>query len=722
MSLTSVAKPTQFAVAIVALVATLSFAQASPPAPSGERQAETVSALVSREIPDLLRLYERLHANPELSFQEERTSATIAEELSRLGFGVTRNVGGHGVVGVLRNGPGPTVLVRTDMDALPVIEGTGLPYASTVKARDELGREVGVMHACGHDAHMTVFVGTARVLAAMWQGWHGTLVLIAQPAEERGQGAKAMLDDGLFTRFPRPDVCLAEHVTPSLAAGRAGVVEGYAFANVDSVDVTIRGLGGHGASPNKTKDPIVMAAQFVNALQTIVSRRIDPVEPAVVTVGSIHGGTAYNIIPDEVRLQLTVRSYAPEVRQRIIEEIERIARGVAEAAGVPGDRMPTIKLAEGFTPALYNDPVLTARVAAALRQALGDSNVVALKPEMVGEDFAIYGLVDPRVPICMFRLGTGDPEALRQSERSGTPVPALHSSRYAPVPGPTIRTGVTAMTAAVIDLLSLARAALAADAPLAFVKVALETGKAASGSAAVVKDVLAGEVPGIRASLISLGPGGRHVEGRSNAEDKVYLVLEGRGAVVADGVPLPVERQTIVRLPVGSDAELAAAASSMLDVLVLRHALSDEDRVDLAAHPENQASPYVRKFSECPTYGEAIKSAKTTSRTLLPKDIVPRMSIGTVETAGPDRVAPHAHPMLEQFFLGLDGNDIVVHADGGQTALGANELLHIPLGSRHGAEVAEGKKLHYVWMDFFRDREGLRWLETHKPNEPAKQP
>jgi hippurate hydrolase len=714
-------KQTRIVLRAVVLAAVLTVAPASAPAQPGSASAGAVPALVAQELPDLLQLYEQLHANPELSLREKRTSARIAEELSRLGFAVTQRVGGYGVVGVLRNGAGPVVLVRTDMDALPVTEGTGLPYASTVRARDEQGREVGVMHACGHDAHMTVLLGSARVLAAVRDRWHGTLVMIGQPAEERGLGAKGMLDDGLFTRFPRPDFCVAEHVTPSLAAGQVGVVEGYAFANVDSVDVTIRGLGGHGASPNKTKDPVVMAAQFVNALQTIVSRRIDPVDPAVVTVGSIHGGTAYNIIPDEVRLQLTVRSYAPEVRRQIIEEIERIARGVAESAGVPADRMPTVKLAEGFTPALYNDPALTRRLAAALRQALGEANVVVLKPEMVGEDFAAYGLADPRIPICMFRLGTSDPEAIRESEHGG-PLPGLHSSRYAPMPGPTIRTGVTAMSTAVLDLLALVRGALAADAPPAFVKVALETGKVASGSAAVVKDVLAGEVPGIRASLISLGPGGRHVEGRSNAEDKVYLVLEGRGAVVADGAPLAVERQTIVRLPVGSDAELAAAASSILDVLVLRHALSDEDRVDLAAHPENQASPYVRKFSECPTYGEAIKSAKTTSRTLLPKDIVPRMSIGTVESAGPDRVAPHAHPMLEQFFLGLDGNDIVVHADGGQTALGANELLHIPLGSRHGADVAEGKKLHYVWMDFFRDREGLRWLETHKPNEPAKQP
>jgi len=458
MRMTNPSKQRRIVLRAVALAAVLTVAPASAPAQPGNASVGAVPALVAQELPDLLRLYEQLHANPELSLREERTSARIAEELSRLGFAVTQRVGGYGVVGVLRNGAGPVVLVRTDMDALPVTEGTGLPYASTVRARDEQGREVGVMHACGHDAHMTVFLGTARVLAAVRDRWHGTLVMIGQPAEERGLGAKGMLDDGLFSRFPRPDFCVAEHVTPSLAAGQVGVVEGYAFANVDSVDVTIRGLGGHGASPSKTKDPVVMAAQFVNALQTIVSRRIDPVDPAVVTVGSIHGGTAYNIIPDEVRLQLTVRSYAPEVRRQIIEEIERIARGVAESAGVPADRMPTVKLAEGFTPALYNDPALTRRLAAALRQALGEANVVVLKPEMVGEDFAAYGLADPRIPICMFRLGTSDPEAIRAGEHGG-PLPGLHSSRYAPVPGPTIRTGVTAMSTAVLDLLGQGKAA-----------------------------------------------------------------------------------------------------------------------------------------------------------------------------------------------------------------------------------------------------------------------
>ncbi|HVN32539.1 MAG TPA: amidohydrolase [Thermoanaerobaculaceae bacterium] len=453
MTITSAAKGTLSVFGVITVAVVITLAPASAPAQSTKSEPGAVPALISRELPELLRLYEYLHANPELSLQEEQTSARMAEELSRLGFEVTTHVGGYGVVGVLRNGSGRTVLVRTDMDALPVVEGTGLPYASTVKAKDGQSREIGVMHACGHDAHMTVFLGTAGVLAATRDRWRGTVVMIAQPAEERGLGAKGMLGAGLFTRFPRPDFCIAEHVTPSLAVGKVGVVEGYAFANVDSVDVTIRGLGGHGASPSMTKDPVVMAAQFVNALQTIVSRRIDPVDPAVVTVGSIHGGTTYNVIPDEVRLQLTVRSYAPEVRRQILGEIERIARGVAEGAGVPADRMPTVEVAEGFTPALYNDPALTRRLAGAFRRALGEANFETLRPEMVGEDFAEYGLVKPRIPICMFRLGTSDPRALEESERIHTPLPALHSGRYAPMAEPTIRTGVAAMSAAVLELL-----------------------------------------------------------------------------------------------------------------------------------------------------------------------------------------------------------------------------------------------------------------------------
>ena len=436
------------------LTAVLIAAAAALAAPPGTTPDRAVSSLVARELTDLQHLYVQLHAAPELSLREEKTSARIALELSGRGFAVTEHVGGYGVVAVLRNGPGPTVLVRTDMDALPVTEATGLLFASTVKARDEQGREVGVMHACGHDAHMSIFIGTARVLAGLRERWHGTLVMIGQPAEERGLGAKGMLDAGLFTRFPRPDVCLALHVTPALPVGAVGAVEGYAFANVDSVDVTMRGVGGHGARPHVTRDPVVMAAQFVMAIQTIVSRRMDPTEPAVVTVGSIHGGAASNIIPDDVRLQLTVRSYTPEARRLILAEIERIARGVAAAADVPADRMPTVEVVEGFTPALYNDPALTRRLSAVWRGWLGAGNVVALKPEMIGEDFAAYGLVEPRIPICMFRVGTSSPESLAESRRTGVELPTLHSSRYAPVAEPTIVTGVTAMSAAVLDLLA----------------------------------------------------------------------------------------------------------------------------------------------------------------------------------------------------------------------------------------------------------------------------
>ena len=377
---------------------------------------EPVRASVVRELPELEVLYRTMHAAPELSLREEHTSARVAGELRKAGFTVTERIGGWGVVAVLRNGPGPTVLVRTDMDALPVTEATGLPFASAVHAEDDQGREVGVMHACGHDAHMSIFIGTARVLAELRERWHGTLVMIGQPAEERGLGAKRMLDAGLFARFPRPDVCLALHVTPALPVG---AVDGYAFANVDSVDVTIRGVGGHGARPQMTRDPVVIAAQFVMALQTIVSRRMDPTEPAVVTVGSIHGGTAPNIIPDEVRLQLTVRSYTPVARRLLLAEIERIARGVAAAADVPTDRMPTVEVVEGFTPALFNDPALVKRLSVVWRGWLGDANVVALKPEMIGEDFAAYGLVEPRIPICMFRVGTSSPESLAESRRTG---------------------------------------------------------------------------------------------------------------------------------------------------------------------------------------------------------------------------------------------------------------------------------------------------------------
>jgi hippurate hydrolase len=414
---------------------------------------EPLQARANQEYPRLFELYKHLHTHPELSLHEEKTGQRIADELKEAGFEVSGPVGGHGVVGVLRNGRGPTVLVRTDLDALPVKEQTGLPYASNARTTDDNGTVVDVMHACGHDVHMTVFVGTARSLVALKDRWQGTLVMIGQPAEEKDSGARKMLADGLFTRFPKPDYCLALHVKADLSAGSVGYIEGYALGNVDSVDLTIRGVGGHGAWPHKTKDPIVLAAETVLALQTIVSREITPGEPAVVTVGSIHGGTKHNIIPDEVRLQLTLRSYTDEVRAQTIAAIKRMTRGLAEAAGVPEDRLPVVSVRENeFTPATYNDPVLTRRVAGVLRNCFGETNVLQVKPVMGGEDFSEYGRTPDKIPICIFWLGAVKPELVQESEKTGKPLPSLHSSQFAPLPEPTIKTGVIAMTAAVLDL------------------------------------------------------------------------------------------------------------------------------------------------------------------------------------------------------------------------------------------------------------------------------
>ncbi|MGH7957744.1 MAG: amidohydrolase, partial [Opitutaceae bacterium] len=311
------------------------------------------------------------------------------------------------------------------------------------------------MHACGHDIHMTVFAGTARTLASLKDRWSGTLVLIGQPAEERGIGARAMLADGLYQKFPKPDFALALHDSATLPAGTVGTIEGFMMANVDSVDITVRGLGGHGAYPHTTKDPIVLAARIVLALQTIVSRETRPVDPAVVTVGSIQGGTKHNIIPDEVKLQLTLRSYSDRVREHTLEAIKRICRGEAIAAGIPDDRMPIITSAEQeFTPATFNDPTLTRRVRGALTEWLGAENVTSIDPEMGGEDFSRYGRTAERVPICMFRLGAVAPAAFAESQRTGSPLPSLHSNKFAPVPEPTIKTGIMAMTAAALDLLA----------------------------------------------------------------------------------------------------------------------------------------------------------------------------------------------------------------------------------------------------------------------------
>jgi hippurate hydrolase len=407
----------------------------------------------NQEYASLEQLYKHLHTNPELSFHEEKTSARIAEELEKAGFTVAAGVGKYGVVGVLENGNGPTVLVRTDLDALPVTENTGLDYASKVRVHDDQNNEVGVMHACGHDIHVTSFIGTARVLSQLKDKWRGTLVFTGQPAEERGGGARKMLADGLFTKFPKPDYAIAWHVASDLPAGTVGYCEGYALANVNSVDVTIRGVGGHGAYPHTTKDPIVIAAETIMALQTIVSREMKPIDPAVVTVGSIHGGAKHNIIPDEVHLQLTVRSYSDHAKEQTLKSIERICQGLAIAAGVPEDRMPIVKVQDEFTPSTYNDPALVKRMTASMQAILGADKIVAKEPVMGGEDFGEYGRTSEKIPIAILWLGAIAPERVQASLRTGQTLPSLHSSQFAPLAEPTIKTGITAMTAAVLDLL-----------------------------------------------------------------------------------------------------------------------------------------------------------------------------------------------------------------------------------------------------------------------------
>src|SRR4030088_1682282 len=324
---------------------------------SAQQSPQTVA---DAELPSLFSIYKDIHSHPELSGREERTSQIVAKKLRAVGCEVTDHLGkysrpefkGYGVVGVMKNGPGPTVLVRTDMDALPVEEPTGLPYASTVTTKNDKGDEVHVMHACGHDAHMSAFIGTARALAKLKDQWHGTIVFVGQPAEEALGGARALLADGLYTKFPKPDFALGFHDRAEMEIGHIGVAEGYTYANVDSVNITVRGVGGHGAYPHKTKDPIVLSAEIVLALQTIASRENNPLDPIVVTVGSIHGGTKHNIIPDEVKLQLTVRTYKADVRERTLAAIERIAKGCATTAGLPPERAPVVEvLRDEFTPA-----------------------------------------------------------------------------------------------------------------------------------------------------------------------------------------------------------------------------------------------------------------------------------------------------------------------------------------------------------------------------------
>ena len=440
-----------FCVAVLA-AAVLPLTAQTPAAPSD------LVGSAEHQLPALTETYKHLHRNPELSRHEEQTSAFVAGELRKLGYTVTEHVGKYdggsqafGVVAVLENGAGPRLLIRTDMDALPVEEKTGLDYASTVKTTNEQGQQVGVMHACGHDLHMTVLLGVAREMAARKGQWHGTLMLIGQPAEEVIQGAAAMLADHLYERFGRPDYVLAEHDTNDVPAGSIGIKGGPLLASANTLTVTMRGIGGHGSQPQSGKDPLVLAAEFVLVAQTIVSRQIDPQQPAVLTVGTIHGGTKNNIIPDEVTMGLTLRTYSPAVRDQIIADVRRTAEGLAQAYGVPADRMPTVTLGES-TPTTINDPALVERLRASAAAVLGKDRVLEARAVMGSEDVGLFSL-DGKIPAAMYWLGAADPAKLEESHKSGVPLPSLHSALFAPVYTAAIPTGVTAMTAMALDLL-----------------------------------------------------------------------------------------------------------------------------------------------------------------------------------------------------------------------------------------------------------------------------
>ncbi len=402
---------------------------------------------------EAMQMYMDLHQNPELSLNELRTAAKMSQALEALGFEVTTGVGGNGVVGVLRNGDGPVVMLRTDMDALPVRESTGLPWASKVSVYDSQGVETPVMHACGHDLHMTVWRGTLATLVALKNRWSGTIVAVAQPAEEVSGGSGQMIDDGLYTRFPLPDYALCYHVNPDMPAGTIGYCPGAIFAGVKSVDIKVFGIGGHGAMPHKTIDPIVLSAKIILDYQTIVSREINPVSPAVVTVGSIHGGTKHNIIPDEVDMKLTIRFFSDDVCTQILSALRRIADGQAAAAGLKEDKMPEISVGSEYTPPVENDPELVARATASMGNILGRENVVRVEPATVAEDFGKYGRTPEKVRIALFWLGGVNPLKYQESIDNSTMLPALHSSNFYPDFDPAYSTGVTAMCRTIIDLL-----------------------------------------------------------------------------------------------------------------------------------------------------------------------------------------------------------------------------------------------------------------------------
>mgnify|MGYP006077444697 FL=1 len=401
---------------------------------------------------NLMNLYKDLHQNPELSYKEFETAKKLSILLGDLGYEVTEGVGGNGVVASLKNGPGKTVLIRADMDGLPVKEKTGASYASKKKSTNQVGQEVFTMHACGHDIHMTVLLGTAEYLIQNKEKWSGHLILVLQPAEEVSGGARNMIKDGLFKKWPRPDFNLALHVSADIQAGKIGYLPGWAMANVDSVDILIRGIGGHGAYPHKTIDPIVLSAQIITNLQTIVSREISPIEPAVITVGSIHGGTKHNVIPNEVKLQLTLRSYTDEVRNKTINSIKRISRSLAEAAGVPKELYPIVSLKDEYTPAVFNNPALVDKLQASFEKSIGIENIIKTSPVMGGEDFGMYGREEPIIPTALFWLGAVNKSVYEKAKKDNITLPSLHSDLFLPDAKPAINTGVLAMTNAAIDL------------------------------------------------------------------------------------------------------------------------------------------------------------------------------------------------------------------------------------------------------------------------------
>ena len=401
---------------------------------------------------DLLSLYKDLHANPELSYQEFETSEKLANLLESIGYEVTRNVGGNGVVALLKNGNGKNIMFRADMDGLPVEEKTGARYASKKKVTNLDGEEVFTMHACGHDVHMTVLIGVAEYLFENKSEWQGNLILVLEPAEEVSGGARNMIKDGLFTRFPRPDYNLAFHVNAGMPTGKVGFLPGWAMANVDSVDITVKGIGGHGAYPHTTKDPIVIAANIVTQLQTIVSRQIAPTDPAVVTVGSIHGGTKHNVIPNEVKLQLTLRSYTDEVRNETISSIKKIVKGSAISAGLSEENYPVIEIKDEYTPAVFNNPSLVEKIQKSFVKSLGEKNVIRVSPVMGGEDFGMFGRVEPIIPTALFWLGAVNTKVYEKAQKEDLILPSLHSDLFLPDAEPAIATGVKAMTSAILDL------------------------------------------------------------------------------------------------------------------------------------------------------------------------------------------------------------------------------------------------------------------------------